>query len=68
MVYDVAICGAGPVGLMLACELRLAGASVLVLERLADIDPTVKAGSINVPTSEAFYRRACWHRLRSSSG
>ena len=57
MVYDVAICGAGPVGLMLACELRLAGASVLVLERLADIDPTVKAGSINVPTSEAFYRR-----------
>ncbi|XXR75446.1 FAD-dependent monooxygenase [Sorangium sp. So ce394] len=31
--YDVIIAGAGPVGLFLACELGLAGASVLVLER-----------------------------------
>jgi hypothetical protein len=30
---------------------------VLVLKRLTEIDPTVKAGSINLPTSEAFYRR-----------
>ena len=29
--YDVVIIGAGPVGLFLACELRLAGVSVLVL-------------------------------------
>ncbi|WP_244482361.1 FAD-dependent monooxygenase, partial [Bradyrhizobium pachyrhizi] len=29
--HDVLIAGAGPVGLMLACELRLAGCSVLVL-------------------------------------
>ena len=57
MDYDVAIAGAGPVGLMLACELQLAGVSVLVLERLTEIDPTIKAGSVTLPTAEAFYRR-----------
>ena len=54
---DVVVAGGGPVGLMLACELRLGGASVLVLERLTEIDQTVKAGSLNVPAVEAFYRR-----------
>ncbi|MFF0271423.1 FAD-dependent monooxygenase [Kribbella sp. NPDC004536] len=54
---DVVISGGGPVGLMLACELRLAGLDVLVVERLLDIDPTIKAGSINLPTAEALYRR-----------
>jgi 2-polyprenyl-6-methoxyphenol hydroxylase-like FAD-dependent oxidoreductase len=33
--HDVVIAGAGPVGLMLACELRLAGASVVILEQAA---------------------------------
>jgi 2-polyprenyl-6-methoxyphenol hydroxylase-like FAD-dependent oxidoreductase len=54
---DVVVAGGGPVGLMLACELRLGGARVLVLERRAEIDQTVKAGSLNVPAVEAFYRR-----------
>jgi 2-polyprenyl-6-methoxyphenol hydroxylase-like FAD-dependent oxidoreductase len=36
VTYDVVIAGAGPVGLFLACELRLAGASVLVLEQADD--------------------------------
>lgn len=36
-VYDVIITGAGPVGFFLACELDLARASVLVLER--DLQP-----------------------------
>src|SRR6266540_1506547 len=57
METDVVISGGGPVGLMLACELRLAGVRVLVVERLTHIDETIKAGSINVPTAEAFYRR-----------
>ena len=34
--YDVIIAGAGPVGLFLASELRLAKRSVLVLERAED--------------------------------
>ena len=56
-VFDVVVAGAGPVGLMLACELRLAGAEVLVVERLSEMDPTIKSGAINVPTAQAFDRR-----------
>ncbi|MFJ4653557.1 FAD-dependent monooxygenase [Nocardia sp. NPDC088792] len=55
--HDVVIAGAGPVGLMLAGELRLAGVDVIVLERLAEPDLTIKAGSINVPTAQALGRR-----------
>jgi 2-polyprenyl-6-methoxyphenol hydroxylase-like FAD-dependent oxidoreductase len=57
MEYDVVVAGAGPVGLMLACELRLQGVEVLVVERRTEPDMTVKAGSITVPTAEAFERR-----------
>lgn len=55
--FDVVVAGGGPVGLMLACELRLGGASVVVVERRTEVDGTVKAGSINTSTAEAFYRR-----------
>jgi 2-polyprenyl-6-methoxyphenol hydroxylase-like FAD-dependent oxidoreductase len=55
--YDVTVVGAGPVGLMLAAELALAGATVQVLERLIAPDQAVKAQSINVPTAEALDRR-----------
>ncbi|WP_433655297.1 FAD-dependent monooxygenase [Nocardia sp. CA-128927] len=55
--FDVVVAGAGPVGLMLACELGLAGVDVLVVERLDEIDPTLKAAGINVPTAQALYRR-----------
>jgi 2-polyprenyl-6-methoxyphenol hydroxylase-like FAD-dependent oxidoreductase len=54
---DVVVAGGGPVGLMLACELGLAGVRVTVLERLTGIDPTIKAGAVNVAAAEAFYRR-----------
>jgi 2-polyprenyl-6-methoxyphenol hydroxylase-like FAD-dependent oxidoreductase len=54
---DVTVVGAGPVGLVLAAELALAGASVQVLERLAEPDDAMKAQSINVPTAEALDRR-----------
>ncbi|WP_280386054.1 FAD-dependent oxidoreductase [Nocardia wallacei] len=61
--FDVVVAGAGPVGLMLACELRLAGVDVLVVERLPEMDQTVKAGAINVPTAQAFYRRGMLAQL-----
>ncbi|PCE25469.1 FAD-dependent oxidoreductase [Paraburkholderia acidicola] len=62
MIYDVVIAGAGPVGLFLACELRLAGLSVLVLEQAASPDSPLKRlpfgmRGLSVPTIEAFYRR-----------
>jgi len=66
MSYDVIISGAGPTGLMLACELRLHAVSVLVLERLAEPDQTVKAGSVNVPSAEAFYRRDLLQELAAA--
>ena len=58
---DVVVAGGGPVGLMLACELAPGGgARVVVLERLTDVDPTIKAGAINTPTAEALLPpRAC---------
>ncbi|MFF7751089.1 FAD-dependent monooxygenase [Streptomyces sp. NPDC007971] len=55
--YDVVVAGAGPVGLFLGCELRLGGARVLVVERLTEIDRTIKAGAVNIPSAVAFYRR-----------
>ena len=62
MIYDVVIAGAGPVGLFLACELRLAGLSVLVLEQAEDPRSPLKRlpfgmRGLSVPTIEAFYRR-----------
>ena len=61
-IYDVIIAGAGPVGLFLACELRLSNLSVLVLERAEDPDSPLKRlpfgmRGLSAPTLEAFYRR-----------
>lgn len=62
MGYDVIIAGAGPVGLFLACELRLARLSVLVLEQLADPHSPLKRLPFGLrglwgPSIDAFHRR-----------
>ncbi|MEU9410080.1 FAD-dependent monooxygenase [Streptomyces sp. NPDC048281] len=69
--YDVVVVGGGPVGLFLAGELRLGGAAVLVVERLAEVDETIKAGGINTAGAVSLYRRgllpdlaAAWERNR----
>jgi 2-polyprenyl-6-methoxyphenol hydroxylase-like FAD-dependent oxidoreductase len=54
---DVAIVGAGPTGLILAVDLVLGGAKVIVLERLAQPDDTIKAGAIGALAAEALERR-----------
>lgn len=61
-IYDVVIAGAGPVGLFLACELRLADLSVLVLERAEDPRSPLKRlpfgmRGLSASTVEVFYRR-----------
>ncbi|MFD2473667.1 FAD-dependent oxidoreductase [Amycolatopsis silviterrae] len=63
---DVVVAGAGPAGLMLAGELRAGGASVIVLERLTEINPLLKAGTLNRPNIEAFYRRGLLPVLRQA--
>jgi 2-polyprenyl-6-methoxyphenol hydroxylase-like FAD-dependent oxidoreductase len=72
MVYDVVIAGGGPVGSFLACELRLAGVTVLVLERMEDPHSPLKAGwmgmrGLNFPSVEAFYRRGLLEDVRASA-
>jgi 2-polyprenyl-6-methoxyphenol hydroxylase-like FAD-dependent oxidoreductase len=60
--YDVIIAGAGPVGLFLACELALARCSVLILEKAAHPDATLKRlpfglRGLSAPSIEALHRR-----------
>ncbi|MFF1609741.1 FAD-dependent monooxygenase [Amycolatopsis sp. NPDC058278] len=72
-MHDVVIVGAGPVGLFLACELGLAGCSVLVLER----EPEPRSPWRSFPLGmrglsggsvEAFYRRGMLPPLLAASG
>lgn len=57
-VYDVIVAGAGPTGLMLACELQLTGVRVAVLERRAHgTAGESRAPGINARTMELFRMR-----------
>jgi 2-polyprenyl-6-methoxyphenol hydroxylase-like FAD-dependent oxidoreductase len=72
LVYDVIIAGAGPVGLFLACELRLAKLSVLVLEQLEDPHSPLKRLPFGMrglwgPSIEAFYRRGLLEQIAAES-
>lgn len=49
---EVVIAGAGPTGLMLACELALAGVETLVVERLPRRIEQTKGGAIQPRTAE----------------
>lgn len=72
-MHDVVIVGAGPVGLSLACELGLAGCSVLVLEREPGPGSPLKAAplgmrGLSAASVEAFYRRGLLNPLLTASG
>ncbi|WP_369393572.1 FAD-dependent monooxygenase [Streptomyces sp. CG1] len=68
MDYDVLVVGAGPVGLMLATELRLAGVRVLVVERRTEVDTALKAGAFNTASAEAFERRGLLGAMQAVQG
>lgn len=53
---EVIIAGAGPVGLLLATELRLAGVRVIVVERRTTLDTAAKAEGVNAACAAAFER------------
>ncbi|MGN8135261.1 FAD-dependent monooxygenase [Paraburkholderia sp. 22099] len=68
--HDVLIAGAGPVGLLLACELRLAGCSVQVFERANEPTTPLKRApfglrGLSVPTIESFGRRGLLATLKA---
>jgi 2-polyprenyl-6-methoxyphenol hydroxylase-like FAD-dependent oxidoreductase len=70
--HDVLIAGAGagPIGLFLACELALAGCSVLVIEQASDVATPLKRAlfglrGLSAPTSESFDRRGLLAPLKA---
>ncbi len=65
---DVLVAGAGPVGLYLACELALAGCSVLVLEKAESPHSPLKAlpfglRGLSASSIEALHRRGLLDEL-----
>ncbi len=68
--HDIIIAGAGPVGLLLACELALAGLPVLVLEQASDPAAALKRlpfgmRGLSSPSIEALYRRDLLDAVRA---
>jgi 2-polyprenyl-6-methoxyphenol hydroxylase-like FAD-dependent oxidoreductase len=61
--HTVVIAGAGPTGLMLACELRLHGVRVLVLEKDAEPPPWVRALGLHVRSIEIMDQRGLLERF-----
>lgn len=57
MDTQVIVVGAGPVGLLLAGELRLGGAEVVVVERLAEPTGESRASALHARTMELFDQR-----------
>lgn len=65
MDADVVIAGAGPAGLMLACELRLAGVRPIVLERLTEPTGLSKALAVVGRSVDTLDYRGLLERFRA---
>jgi 2-polyprenyl-6-methoxyphenol hydroxylase-like FAD-dependent oxidoreductase len=63
MDADVIVVGAGPVGLFLAAELKLAGAEPLILERLESPSEEPKSRGLGALATEALWRRGLGPQL-----
>jgi bifunctional hydroxylase/dehydrase len=64
----VIVVGAGPTGLMLAGELRLAGCDVLVVERLERPTSESRGLGFTARAAEVFTQRGLHHRFSSMNG
>jgi len=67
-MIDVVIAGAGPNGLMLACELALAGVRPLVLERLPEPTTEQRANGLVGQVIRMLDRRGLYERLAGGPG
>src|SRR4051794_41507085 len=64
---DVIVVGAGPTGLMLAVELRLAGVDTLVLERHPRVRDVPKAGGLNGQIIDVLRYQGLLERFEAAS-
>ncbi|MEV7097099.1 FAD-dependent monooxygenase [Amycolatopsis sp. NPDC051045] len=64
---DVAVIGAGPVGLMLAAELRLGGATAVVLDRRTAPDTRPRANGLGGRIVEQLDHRGLLERFRAEA-
>lgn len=67
MTEDVVIAGAGPNGLMLACELALAGVQPVVLERLPEPGTEPRANGLVGQVVRMLDRRGLYERITGSA-
>jgi 3-(3-hydroxy-phenyl)propionate hydroxylase/monooxygenase len=64
---DVVVAGGGPVGMVLAAELRLSRVDVTVLERLAEASPHSKAFGLQARSLEMLDRRGLLEKFREGA-